>query len=129
VALAGIMIGVIPPGPGPVDALMVALGCLSLSRKRFRAFECWAQQKVPLAHRTSTDIILRYLDDLEKRFPGSVPADMVVNEPAADAGTPSERSRHNGNSVDLEAELVDEFPILKMRMFESLRRVAVNVGR
>jgi hypothetical protein len=69
-----------PPFPGPEDALIVAFGALALWRGGFRACENWTHRRFPETHRVGTNILLRYLDDLERRYPGTITADVFLTE-------------------------------------------------
>jgi hypothetical protein len=81
VMMAGFFTGLLPPLPGPEDVLIVAFGALALWRDGFRACERWSYRSFPRAHRAGTSVILRYLDDLERRYPGTVTADTFATHP------------------------------------------------
>jgi hypothetical protein len=62
-------LGVVLPGPG-VPALVA--GGLILWPKGFAKAEGWLRRKFPEAHRASMSHIGRFLNDLERRYPGSL---------------------------------------------------------
>lgn len=79
VMFAGVVAGMVPPVPGPEDLLVFTFGVLSLSKRGFRACERWTHRSFPRAHRIGTDLVVRYLDDLERRYPGTVAADTFMH--------------------------------------------------
>jgi hypothetical protein len=95
VMLAGAVTGMLPPFPGPEDALIVAFGALAMWREAFRACESWTHRRFPETHRVSTNIILRYLDDLEKRYPGTIGADVFL----AESSDNTDAHRRNGRAT------------------------------
>jgi hypothetical protein len=105
VMLAGVLTGMVPPIPGPEDVLIVAFGALALWRSGFRACERWTHRSFPRAHRAGTNVILRYLDDLERRYPGAVPQETFLRRPlerveiALDEGPPVSPRRQVSSSV------------------------------
>jgi hypothetical protein len=66
IGVAGIML------PGPVGSPFVLAGGLVLWPKGFGRVERWFERRFPRMHREGVSQIDRYLDDLERRFPGSV---------------------------------------------------------
>jgi hypothetical protein len=79
--MAGVATGMLPPVPGPEDILVVAFGALAFWRRGFRACERWSHRSYPRVHRAGTKMLLRYLDDLERRYPGTVTAEMFATLP------------------------------------------------
>ncbi len=59
--------------PGPVGSPFVVAGGLALWPKGFGKVENWFQKRFPGMHRKGRSQIERFLDDLENRYPGSVP--------------------------------------------------------
>jgi hypothetical protein len=57
--------------PGPVGTPFLIAGGISLWPKAFNRLERWFQRRCPTMHSTGMEQILRYLDDLERRYPGS----------------------------------------------------------
>jgi hypothetical protein len=68
---AGLTAGMLPPPPGPFDLSVMLSGCLVLWPRGFRAMEGWAHHRFPKAYAASSTFLRRYLDDLERRYPGS----------------------------------------------------------
>lgn len=72
--ITGIITGMLPPPPGPIDLSLVAAGGVSLWPRGFQAIDGWMRRRFPGAHRTGMIFLDRYLDDLERRYPGSTNA-------------------------------------------------------
>ncbi len=68
---AGIINGMLPPPPGPFDLTIIVSGGVVLWPRGFRAIEGWARKRFPKAHRAGMQFLVRYLDDLERRYPDS----------------------------------------------------------
>ena len=66
VGIAGLVL------PGPVGTPFVVAGGVALWPAAFGRVEGWFQRKFPVAHRNGMKQIDRYLNDLERRFPGSL---------------------------------------------------------
>jgi hypothetical protein len=66
------LIGVVLPGPG-TPALLA--GGLILWPQAFNRAERWFQRRFPGAHRQGMGHINRFLNDLERRYPGSTGSD------------------------------------------------------
>jgi hypothetical protein len=58
--------------PGPVGSPFFIAGGVALWPAAFGRVEKWFQRRFPFVHRKGLEQIGRYLDDLEKRFPGSL---------------------------------------------------------
>src|SRR4051812_37602481 len=58
--------------PGPVGSPFVLAGGLVLWPKGFGRVEGWFARRFPRLHREGMAQIERYLDDLERRYPGSI---------------------------------------------------------
>lgn len=71
---------VLPPVPSPEYLLIVSAGVLALWPRGFRACERWSERRFPKLHGEATRFLVRYFDDLERRYPGSVPADIFVTD-------------------------------------------------
>jgi len=56
--------------PGPVGSPFVVAGGLVLWPKGFSSVERWFARRFPGMHRNGVAQIDRYLDDLERRYPG-----------------------------------------------------------
>jgi hypothetical protein len=72
------VIGLVLPGPG-IPALMA--GGLMLWPKRFSAAEGWLQRRFPETHRKGRGQLQRFLDDLERRYPGSTGVPPAASRP------------------------------------------------
>lgn len=68
---AGMITGMLPPPPGPFDLSLMLAGGVALWPRGFRAVECWTEGRFPQAHRAGVGFLERFLDDLERRYPGS----------------------------------------------------------
>jgi len=66
VGIAGLIL------PGPVGSPFFIAGGVVLWPAAFGRVEGWFQRKCPVAHRKGMEQIERYLDDLERRYPGSL---------------------------------------------------------
>lgn len=55
--------------PGPVGTPMLILGGVILWPAAFRRVETWFERKFPRAHHKSVRQVVRFLDDLERRYP------------------------------------------------------------
>src|SRR3954454_12514168 len=66
VGIAGLLL------PGPVGSPFFIAGGVALWPAAFGRVESWFQRRFPVVHRNGVEQIERYLDDLEKRFPGSL---------------------------------------------------------
>lgn len=55
--------------PGLVGAPALLAGGLMLWPKGFRSVDRWLAQRCPGVHRHGTEQLLRYLDDMERRYP------------------------------------------------------------
>ena len=69
--LAGVTMSMTPPPPGPFDLSIMLSGGLVLWLRGFRAIDSWSRKRFPTAHRAGMRFLDRYLDDLERRYPGS----------------------------------------------------------
>jgi hypothetical protein len=69
--LAGVAMSMTPPPPGPFDLSIMLSGGLVLWPRGFRAIDSWSRKRFPTAHRAGMQFLDRYLDDLERRYPGS----------------------------------------------------------
>jgi hypothetical protein len=67
----GMITGMLPPPPGPFDLSLMLAGGAALWPRGLRKLEGWAQRRFPKAHRSGVNFLERYLDDLERRYPGS----------------------------------------------------------
>jgi hypothetical protein len=67
---AGATTGMLPPPPRPFDLSIIVSGGLVLWPQAFRAIDGWTHRRFPAAHRTAMGFLGRYLDDLERRYPG-----------------------------------------------------------
>jgi hypothetical protein len=70
----GMITGMLPPPPGPFDLSLMAAGGVALWPRGFRAVEGIMRGYFPRAHRAGMVFLERYLDDLERRYPGSTNA-------------------------------------------------------
>jgi hypothetical protein len=70
----GIIMGVLPPPPGPFDLSVMLAGGVALWPRGLRAIEVWTRRRFPRAHRAGIGFLDRYLDDLEHRYPGATNA-------------------------------------------------------
>ena len=61
--LGGLMV------PGPVGSPLVLMGGLVLWPKAFERVEAGFRKRFPEAHRRSVSQIMRFVDDLERRYP------------------------------------------------------------
>src|SRR3954453_16588252 len=66
VGVAGLLL------PGPVGSPFFIAGGIALWPSAFGRVGGWFRRKFPATHRTGMEQIVRYLDDLEKRYPGSI---------------------------------------------------------
>jgi hypothetical protein len=66
VGIAGMLL------PGPVGTPFVLVGGVALWPAAFGRVENWFERRFPGVHRTGMEQIIRYLDDLERRYPGSL---------------------------------------------------------
>jgi hypothetical protein len=66
VGIAGLLL------PGPVGSPFFIAGGVALWPAAFGRVENWFQRRFPVVHRTGMEQIVRYLDDLERRYPGSL---------------------------------------------------------
>ena len=69
-ASVGVM-GFVLPGIAGAPALIA--GGLVLWPKTFGKVEGWISNRFPLAHRKSMQQVVRFLDDLDRRYPGQEP--------------------------------------------------------
>jgi hypothetical protein len=67
----GMVTGMLPPPPGPFDLSIMLAGGIALWPRGFRTLEGWTRRRFPNAHQASMSFLERYLDDLERRYPGS----------------------------------------------------------
>jgi hypothetical protein len=65
------VLGFVLPGVAGTPALIA--GGLVLWPKTFRKVEGWFSGRFPVVHRKSMQQVGRFLDDLDKRYPGSEP--------------------------------------------------------
>jgi hypothetical protein len=68
---AGVVTGMLPPPPGPFDISLMLAGGVMLWPRGLRAADEWSRRRFPQAHRAGMRFLERYLDDLERRYPGS----------------------------------------------------------
>jgi hypothetical protein len=66
VGIAGLLL------PGPVGSPFVIAGGVALWPAAFGRVERWFQRRYPTAHCQGMEQIERYLDNLERRYPGSL---------------------------------------------------------
>ena len=71
---AGMIMGVLPPPPGPFDLSVMLAGGVALWPRGLRATELSMRRHFPGAHRVGMNFLDRYLDDLERRYPGATNA-------------------------------------------------------
>ncbi|MFM1800785.1 MAG: hypothetical protein RJA81_137 [Planctomycetota bacterium] len=57
--------------PGPFGTPLIVAGGLSLWPRSFRKIDCWVQRKMPAAHESGQLCLIRFIDDLEKRYPNN----------------------------------------------------------
>jgi hypothetical protein len=69
---AGIAAGMASPQPGPSDMITPLSGTLVPWFRGLRAVEDWAREKYPGMHRRGMDLLNRFSEDLERRYPCSV---------------------------------------------------------
>lgn len=55
--------------PGPFGTPLILAGGMILAPRLFDRFERWTERKAPVMHREGRQIVDRFLDDLEGRFP------------------------------------------------------------
>lgn len=72
--ITGLITGMLPPPPGPFDLSLVAAGGVALWPRGLRAVDGWMKRRFPTAHRAGIAFLDRYLDDLERRYPGTTNA-------------------------------------------------------
>jgi hypothetical protein len=63
--------GMLPPPPGPFDLSLMLAGGVALWPRGLRGLEDWTQRRFPKGHHAGMSFLARYLDDLERRYPGS----------------------------------------------------------
>jgi hypothetical protein len=68
---AGMVTGMLLPPPGPFDLSLMVAGGVTLWPRGLRTVEGWTRKRFPQAHRAGMRFLERYLDDLERRYPGS----------------------------------------------------------
>jgi hypothetical protein len=68
---AGVVTGMMPPPPGPFDVSLMLAGGVTLWPRGLRTIESWTRTRFPRAHCAGMSFLVRYLDDLEQRYPGS----------------------------------------------------------
>src|SRR3954453_7292223 len=66
VGVAGLLL------PGPVGSPFFVAGGVALWPSAFGRVEGWFRRKFPVMHRKGMEQMGRYLDDLERRYPGSL---------------------------------------------------------
>jgi hypothetical protein len=74
VLITGMITGMLPPPPGPFDLSLVLAGGVALWPRGLRAIDVWARKRFPKVHRAGMSFLDRYLDDLERRYPGATNA-------------------------------------------------------
>jgi hypothetical protein len=67
----GMVTGMLPPPPGPFDLSLMLAGGAALWPRSLRSLSDWTMKRFPRAHRAGMIFIDRYLDDLERRYPGT----------------------------------------------------------
>jgi hypothetical protein len=72
--VTGLITGMLPPPPGPFDLSLVTAGGIALWPRGLRTIDGWMRRRFPGAHRAGMAFLDRYLDDLERRYPGSTNA-------------------------------------------------------
>jgi hypothetical protein len=55
--------------PGPVGTPFLILGGVMLWPRAFQGVETWFEKRFPRMHRQSMRQVMRFLDDLERRYP------------------------------------------------------------
>ncbi|HKI20539.1 MAG TPA: hypothetical protein VKA15_21805 [Isosphaeraceae bacterium] len=68
---AGMVTGMLPPPPGPFDISLMLAGGVTLWPRGLQTVEGWSRRRFPKAHRAGMSFLERFLDDLERRYPGS----------------------------------------------------------
>ncbi len=68
---SGMVTSMLPPPPGPFDMMLLLSGGLILWPRGFQSVKTWAEGRFPAAHRASMGFLVRFLLDLERRYPDS----------------------------------------------------------
>jgi hypothetical protein len=68
----GMVTGMLPPPLGPFDLSLMLAGGAALWPRGLRSLSDWTMKRFPGAHRAGMIFIDRYLDDLERRYPGTM---------------------------------------------------------
>jgi hypothetical protein len=68
---AGMVTGMLPPPPGPFDMSLMLAGGVALWPRGLRAVNDWTGKRFPQAHQAGMSFLERFLDDLERGYPGS----------------------------------------------------------
>jgi hypothetical protein len=67
----GMVTGMLPPPPGPFDLSLILAGGVALWPRGFRTLRGWTQRRFPRAHHAGMSFLNRFLEDLERRYPGA----------------------------------------------------------
>jgi len=73
----------LPPPPGPFDVSLMLVGGVTLWPRGLQTVEAWARRRFPGAHGAAMNFLERYLDDLERRYPGSTVREINAAKQAA----------------------------------------------
>jgi hypothetical protein len=68
---AGMVTRMLPPPPDPFDVSLMLAGVVTLCPRGLRTVEDWSRRRFPKAHRAGMGFLERFLDDPERRYPGS----------------------------------------------------------
>jgi len=87
---AGMVTGMLPPPPGPFDLSLMVAGGAALWPRGFLSLQDWTRGRFPKVHHAGMSFLARYLDDLERRYPGSTVQYTSANGPIEHADGPAD---------------------------------------
>ena len=80
--------------PGPFGAPLIVGGGLSLWTRVFRPIDRWVELRMPRAHASGSNWLIRFRTDLERRYPAST-AKMIPNKTKNQSNDDDTESAHN----------------------------------